>query len=124
MTAQRAADDRTSSVIGTSLASGERPLAAGSHSSLPAAGPRRVRADAGRSVTLAGCCRDARSRAGRVQALQQLVRGQLDLLVAPLGGTVVAGDETHAMHPSEIPVHEGVARLGLVRGSRGEAAMT
>src|SRR5215211_3839837 len=34
-----------------------------------------------------------------VEQLQQVVGGQLDLLVAPLGGAVVAGDDPHPVHP-------------------------
>src|SRR6266516_6625645 len=66
------------------------------------------------------CGAAARLRADRVQALQQLVRRQLDLLVAPLGGAVVTGDEAHAMYPPEVSVDERVAGLGLVCGALGE----
>jgi hypothetical protein len=48
------------------------------------------------------------------------VRGELDLLVLPLRGAVLARDETHAVHPPEIPVDERVTRLGLVVGVVGE----
>ena len=36
---------------------------------------------------------------------------QLDLLVAPLGGTVVARDDGRAMDAPEVTQHERVARL-------------
>ena len=49
-----------------------------------------------------------------VEALEQVVRGPLDLLVAPLGGTVETGDQPHPVHAAEVAVDERVARLRLV----------
>src|SRR5919106_4163186 len=60
------------------------------------------------------------SHAQRVEPLQQLVRDELDLLVAPLGCAVVAGDQAHAMDPAEVAVDERVAGLRLVGGALGE----
>src|SRR6476646_9068155 len=60
-------------------------------------------------------------RAPRVQILEELVRSKLDLLVAPLGGSVVAGDQAHPVQPPEVAVHERVARLRLVSGAVGQA---
>ena len=56
-----------------------------------------------------------------VEALQQVVGGQFDRLVPPLGGPVHAGDEAGAVHPPEVAVDERVARLRLVVGPVGEA---
>ena len=55
-----------------------------------------------------------------VEVLQQVVGGQLDRLVAPLGGAVLAGDQPHAVHAAEVAVDERVPRLGLVVGAVGE----
>ena len=49
-----------------------------------------------------------------VQALQQVVRRQLDLLVTPLRGAIDARDQGRPMDPTEIAADEGVAGLGLV----------
>ena len=49
------------------------------------------------------------------------MRSELDLLVPPLGGPVVAGDQAHPVHPSEVAVHESVACLRLVGGALGQA---
>jgi hypothetical protein len=61
------------------------------------------------------------SGSGSIQELQQLVRRQLDLLVSPLGGAVVAGDQARAVQAAEVSVDEGVTRLGLLRSALGEA---
>src|SRR5205823_11967906 len=50
-----------------------------------------------------------------VQELKQLVRGQLDLLVTPLGRPVLAGDQSRSMDTAKIPIDERVAAFGLVR---------
>jgi hypothetical protein len=49
------------------------------------------------------------------------VRSELDLLVAPLGRAVVAGDQAHPVEPPEVAVHECVACLRLVGGAFGQA---
>jgi hypothetical protein len=49
------------------------------------------------------------------------VRGQLDLLVPPLGGPEMARDQAGPMDPSEVTVDEPVAALGLVGGAVREA---
>jgi hypothetical protein len=49
--------------------------------------------------------------------------GELDLLVAPFGGPVLAGDQAHAVEAAEVPVDKGVAGLGLVGGAVGEGQM-
>ena len=56
----------------------------------------------------------------RVEPLQQLVGGELDRLVAPLGGAVHAGDQPHAVDAAEVAVDERVARLRLVVRALGE----
>ena len=48
------------------------------------------------------------------------MRSELDLLVPPLGGAVVAGDQAHPVQPPEVAVHERVARLRLVGGALGQ----
>jgi hypothetical protein len=45
------------------------------------------------------------------------VRGELDLLVPPLGGAVVAGDQAHAVQAPGVALHERVAGLRLVVGA-------
>src|SRR4051794_39368991 len=57
---------------------------------------------------------------GRVEVLEQAVRGELHLLVAPLPGPVDAGDERAAVHPAQVTGDERVPRLGLVRRPHGE----
>src|SRR5215216_889548 len=52
-----------------------------------------------------------------VKQLQQFVGGKLDVLVTPLGRPVVARDQAHAVHATEVPVYERVSRLRLVRGA-------
>ena len=48
--------------------------------------------------------------------LQQVVGGQLDLLVPPLRRAVHAGDQSAAMHAAEVAEDEGVAALGVLGG--------
>src|SRR5687767_13940659 len=57
----------------------------------------------------------------RVEDLQQLVSGELDLLVAPLGGAVQAGDQPVAVDPAEVAEDEREPRLRLLTGALGEA---
>jgi hypothetical protein len=49
------------------------------------------------------------------------VGGELELLVAPLGGPEVARDDATAMDAPQVADHEVVASLGLVRGSLAQA---
>src|SRR5262249_22240096 len=65
----------------------------------------------------------AGSRSPVVKVLQELVRGELDLLMPPLGGPVVACDDAHAMDATEIPVDKRVPGLGVVGGTVGEPEM-
>src|SRR5580658_8837001 len=58
-----------------------------------------------------------------IQALQELVGGELDLLVPPLGRPVHAGDDAHAVDAPEVPVDERVPGLGLVSGTVGKPEM-
>src|SRR6266545_6044482 len=58
-----------------------------------------------------------------VEVLQKLVRCQLDLLVPPLRGTVVAGDQPHPVQAAEVAVDKRVARLRLLGRALGEAEM-
>src|SRR5689334_11160006 len=58
-----------------------------------------------------------------VQALQQVVGGELDILVPPLGGPVLAGDDAHAVQTTQVAVDECVPGLGLVLGGVGEPEM-
>jgi hypothetical protein len=58
-----------------------------------------------------------------VQTLQQVVGGELDLLVPPLGGPVLAGDDAHAVQPAQVAVDERVPGLGLILGTVGEPEM-
>jgi two-component system, OmpR family, sensor kinase len=56
-----------------------------------------------------------------VKPLQELVRGELDLLVPPFGRPVHAGDDAHPVDAPEVPVHEGVPGFRLVGGPLGQA---
>jgi hypothetical protein len=42
------------------------------------------------------------------------MRGELNLLVSPLGGTVLTSDQAHPMDAPEIPIDECVSGLGVV----------
>ena len=55
-----------------------------------------------------------------VQALQQIVSGEFDVLMPPLGGPVLTGDEVHPVQAAEVAIHERVPSLGLVGGAIGE----
>jgi hypothetical protein len=61
-----------------------------------------------------------RSRAPAVQALQQIVGGEFDVLVGPLGGPVLTGDDPHPVQTAEVAVRERVPGLGLAGGAVGE----
>src|SRR6185312_14459602 len=65
----------------------------------------------------------ASSQGQLVQSLQQVVGGQLDLLVPPLGRPVQAGDDAHPVDAPEIPVDKGVPGLGFVGSAVGQAEM-
>ena len=58
-----------------------------------------------------------------VEVLQKLVGGQLDLLVPPLGGAVLTGDQAHPVDSPEIPVHKRVSGLRFVARAVGEPQM-
>src|SRR4029453_16707719 len=60
------------------------------------------------------------SAAALVEVLEQVVGGELDLLVAPLGGPALAGGPRHAVEAAEVAVDKGVPGLGLVGGAVGE----
>jgi hypothetical protein len=47
-----------------------------------------------------------------VQQLEQVVRGELYLLVEPLSGPVAAGDERAPVRPPGVAEDEGIACLG------------
>ena len=49
--------------------------------------------------------------------------GELDLLVSPLGCTVLTRDQAYPMDAPEVPVHECVAGLGVVVGPVRESEM-
>src|SRR6185437_4243980 len=58
-----------------------------------------------------------------VQALQQVVGGEFDLLVPPFGRPVETGDDAHPVQPLEIAVDECVPGLGVIAGTVGEPEM-
>src|SRR5438309_11502112 len=62
-----------------------------------------------------------RSRRLLVQVLEKPMGCELDLLVAPLRCTEMAGDDSRPMDAPEITEDEGIAGLGLVRGAIGQA---
>ena len=51
------------------------------------------------------------------------MRGELDLLVTPLGRSVLAGDKAHAMDAAKVPVDISVPTLGLIARAIGKAEM-
>src|SRR5688572_22642948 len=48
---------------------------------------------------------------------------ELDLLVAPFGRPIDAGDQTRAVDPPEVAVDERVPCLGLIGGAFGQPEM-
>src|SRR4051794_6355677 len=77
------------------------------------------------NLTLSGSDHNASMRSGDpgdpVEFLQEVVRGNLDLLVSPFRSSVDAGDQAGPMHPAEVAVHERVSRLRLVVRALGQA---
>jgi hypothetical protein len=59
-------------------------------------------------------------RSTLIQVLKQIVRGQFDLLVTPLGCSIATCDQTHPMQTPEVPVHERMSSLRLRIGTLGE----
>jgi hypothetical protein len=77
-----------------------------------------------RSHRRAGSVMDAEESGARlVKELQQVVCGQFDVLVPPLRSAVDAGDQAGAMNTAEVSVDDGVAGLGLVGRTLGQAQM-
>jgi hypothetical protein len=52
------------------------------------------------------------SAAALVEVLEEAVGGELDLLVAPFGGPILAGDQAHAVDAAEVAVDEVVPDVG------------
>src|SRR5688572_9666755 len=73
--------------------------------------------------TTRGLARSLDAAAHAVDQLEQLVCGELDLLVPPLRRAEVAGDDPRAVDAPEIAVDEGVPGLGLVVGAFGQPEM-
>ena len=67
----------------------------------------RLRGDRARAAA-------ASSGALLVEVLQELVCCELDLLVPPLRGTLVAGDQPDPVQTAEVAVDERVVRLRLL----------
>jgi hypothetical protein len=55
--------------------------------------------------------------------LQEVVGGELDPLVTPFGGAVLAGDQSHPVHPPEVAIHEPVSSFRLIGRALGEPEM-
>ena len=70
-----------------------------------------------------GCCYLCPSYAGVVWVLQDRVGSELDVLLAPLRGSVVAGDDPHPMDARVVAEDEGVAALDVFVCAVGEAEM-
>jgi hypothetical protein len=71
-----------------------------------------------------GAVDDARrSGSGAVEVLEELVSGELDLLVSPLGCPVLTSDQAHPVDATKVPVDECVSRLGVVVRTVGEPQM-
>jgi hypothetical protein len=54
------------------------------------------------------------SGARSIQELQEIVGRELDLLVSPFCGAVMARDQAGAVEATEVSVDEGVSRLSLI----------
>jgi hypothetical protein len=52
------------------------------------------------------------------------VRREFDLLVSPLGGAVVAGDQAHPVQTPEVAIHKRVARLRFISDALGQAQVS
>jgi hypothetical protein len=52
------------------------------------------------------------SAAALVEVLEEVMGGELDLLVAPFGGPILAGDQAHAVDAAEVAVDEVVPDVG------------
>jgi nitroimidazol reductase NimA-like FMN-containing flavoprotein (pyridoxamine 5'-phosphate oxidase superfamily) len=63
------------------------------------------------------------SGAGLVEELQELVHGEVDLFVPPLGRAIVARNKPGSVDTSEISVDECVARFRVLGRSAGETQM-
>jgi hypothetical protein len=56
-----------------------------------------------------------------VQTLQQVVGGELDVLVPPLGSPVLAGDDSHAVQTTEVAIDKRVPDSASPAASRPAA---
>ena len=63
------------------------------------------------------------SGARLVQQLQEPVGREFNLLVAPLGGAVVAGDQSRSMKPAKVSVDKRVAGLRVITRTLGKSEM-
>ena len=52
-----------------------------------------------------------------VEVLQEVVGGELDLLVSPLRGPVLASEQARPMDTTEVPIDEAVPGLGVTAGT-------
>jgi hypothetical protein len=81
----------------------------------------RVRGDLHQHGSLRS--RESRSRARLVQQLEEIVSGELDVLVTPLCGAIDAGDPLVRWIRRKSPVDKRVAGLGFVCRSLGQPEM-
>ena len=105
-----AASEDANDIVAVSIMSDSVPGGGGSVAGAEA------RAAGGNSRTRGFAARN--SAAPGVELLQEVVGGELDLLVAPLGRPVQAGDQADAVDAPEVAVDERVAGLGLVVRAR------
>jgi hypothetical protein len=63
------------------------------------------------------------SRSRLVEVLQELMSGELDLLMSPLRGPVLTGDQAHPMDAAEIAIDERISSLRVVARTVGESEM-
>ncbi len=69
------------------------------------------------------CSQELVSGSGVVQTLQQVMGGQLHVLVPPLRCPVAAGDQSHPVNPAEVTDDEGIPGLGVVGRSFRQTQM-
>jgi hypothetical protein len=56
-----------------------------------------------------------------IEVLQEIMGSEFDLLVSPLRGSVLAGDQAGSVHSPEIAVDEAVPGLGVLTCTFGQS---
>ena len=56
-----------------------------------------------------------------VEVLEEIVGSEFDLLVSPLRGSVLTGDQAGPVHSTEVPVDETVPGFGVLTRTFGQS---